>query len=154
MNLYILKYNMIYYICNCPKNIIIPINDIQAVNHYKNNKLIKLYNKKYIADTQNFINGDNTIIPNQFPIIVRPKINLMGMGKDAYFINNLSKFKENNIVSIKFTSNDQEYDFKARDQEAYDYVTQGVEKTYAKKESMGKFLNAMRSSDRLVEIDN
>ena len=63
------------------------------------------------------------------------------------------KFKENNIVSIKFTSNDQEYDFKARDQEAYDYVTQGVEKTYAKKESMGKFINAMRSSDRLVEID-
>ena len=97
MNLYILKYNMIYYICNCPKNIIIPINDVQAVNHYKKNKLLKLYNKKYIADSQNFINGDNTIIPNKFPIIVRPKINLMGMGKDAYFIDNLNQFKESNI---------------------------------------------------------
>jgi len=97
MNLYILKYNMIYYICNCPKNIIIPINDIQAVKNYKKNKLLKLYNKKYIADSQNFINGDNTIIPNEFPIIVRPKINLMGMGKDAYFIDNLSKFKQTNI---------------------------------------------------------
>ena len=88
---------MIYYICNCPKNIIIPINDIQAVKNYKKNKLLKLYNKKYIADSQNFINGDNTIIPNEFPIIVRPKINLMGMGKDAYFIDNLSKFKKTNI---------------------------------------------------------
>lgn len=92
MNLYILKYNMIYYVCNCPRNIIIPINDIQAVKHYKDNKLIKLYNKKYISDSQNISNGDNTIIPNKFPIIVRPKVNLYGMGKDAYFIENLHNF--------------------------------------------------------------
>ena len=89
---------MIYYVCNCPSNIIIPINDIQAVKHYKDNKLIKLYNKKYIADSQNISNGDNTIIPNKFPIIVRPKVNLYGMGKDAYFIENLHNFN----ISAKF----------------------------------------------------
>tara|TARA_B100000963_G_scaffold323806_1_gene308878 strand:- start:1609 stop:2466 length:858 start_codon:yes stop_codon:yes gene_type:complete len=89
---------MIYYICNCPSNIIIPINDIQAVKYYKDNKLIKLYNKKYIADSQNISNGDNTIIPNKFPIIVRPKVNLYGMGKDAYFIENLYNFN----ISPKF----------------------------------------------------
>ena len=92
MNLYILKSNMIYYVCNCPNNIVIPINDIQAVKYYKDNKLIKLYNKKYIANSQNISNGDNSIIPNKFPIIVRPKVNLYGMGKDAYFIENLHNF--------------------------------------------------------------
>ena len=63
------------------------------------------------------------------------------------------KFKENNIVSIKFTSNDQEYDFKARDQEAYDYVTQGVEKTYAKNVLSSKYpLNPSMNVRKLNKI--
>ena len=34
MDLYILKYNMLYYIAKCPANIIIPINDFQAIKLY------------------------------------------------------------------------------------------------------------------------
>ena len=47
MKLYILKYNMIYYICNCPKDITIPINDFQAYKTFKSKNYV--YNKKWIA---------------------------------------------------------------------------------------------------------
>ena len=91
MKLYILKYNFIYYLCNCPKDLKIPINDIQSIKHYKDFNLIKLYNKKYIADTQDLENGKDSEYPSKFPVIVRPIVNLYGMGKDAYFLNYTEK---------------------------------------------------------------
>ena len=91
MKLYILKYNMIYHICKC--DIKICLNDHEAYEYYKNTKFIKLYNKKYIADTQNLNNGSNNIIiPDKFPVIVRPIINLNGMGKDAHYIYDKKNF--------------------------------------------------------------
>ena len=41
MKLYMLKYNMLYYICNC--NLNIPLNDFDAYDHYINHRF--LYNK-------------------------------------------------------------------------------------------------------------
>lgn len=93
MNLYILKSNMIKYICYCPPNITIPTNDFKAYNYYK--KFRHLYNKKFIADSQELINGTNkNIPPNNMRVIVRPIKNLEGMGKGAYFLNDNSKIKE------------------------------------------------------------
>ena len=35
MKLYILKKNIIYHICNCPKDLVIPTNDFEAHKLYK-----------------------------------------------------------------------------------------------------------------------
>lgn len=84
MKLYILKYNMIYYICNCPKDITIPINDFQAYKTFKSKNYV--YNKKWIAESQGVKCGEQA--PSQFPVIVRPITNLYGMGKGTYYLYN------------------------------------------------------------------
>ena len=89
MNLYLLKYNMLYYICNCPKNLIIPINDFQSYDIYKEYRY--LYNKKFIAESQNLKCGTKDNYNINFDVIVRPLINLHGMGKDAYFLKKENK---------------------------------------------------------------
>lgn len=86
MKLYILKYNYIYKVCNCNKNIIIPSNDFQAIKLYDNLKY--LYNKIFIAESQKIKCGIE--IPINYPVIVRPITNLYGMGKDAYFLYNIN----------------------------------------------------------------
>ena len=88
MRKYLLKYEMIYYVCNCPENIIIPTNDFLAYEYYENKKnknFMKLFDKQIIAETQLLENGDKNKMPSKFPVIIRPKINLYGMGKDAYY---------------------------------------------------------------------
>lgn len=91
MRLYILKYNMLYYMCDCPKSLEIPTNDFRAIELYENHRW--LYNKKIIAKSQNIEYGDSNKIPSKYPIIVRPIVNLYGMGKDAFFVDNSKDFK-------------------------------------------------------------
>ena len=93
MKLYILKYNFIYYICNC--NIIIPINDFQSIKYY--DSLKHLYDKTYIANSQNLNWGNNNNLSHNYPVIVRPITNLYGMGKDAYYL-----YEKNNIPNDFF----------------------------------------------------
>ena len=92
MKLYLLKENMIHMICHCPKDLVIPTNDFHAYDFYKTCN--HLYDKTFIANTQNIIHGDNKTLPTNFPVIVRPIINLCGMGKGAYFSNTIDEIKE------------------------------------------------------------
>lgn len=94
MKTYVSKHYMIYYICDCNKNIIIPTNDHFAYEHYK--KFRFLYDKYFIAKSQGVLCGKYPKLPLKFPVIVRPKINLMGMGKNAYFANNSGEIKRYN----------------------------------------------------------
>ena len=89
MELYLLKHNMIYFICNCPKEIIIPTNDFEAYDFFK--KFQNLYNKKWIAESQNISCGLQKTEPKQFPVIIRPIKNLQGMGRDAYYADKIPK---------------------------------------------------------------
>ena len=92
MKYYILKYNMIYYICNCSDKIIIPTNDFMAFKEYKHKNFV--YNKRWLAKSQQIECGNKNKKPSSLPIIVRPIINLHGMGKDAYFTNDYSNIKD------------------------------------------------------------
>jgi hypothetical protein len=100
MRLYLLKENMIKYVSKCPNGLVIPTNDFQAYEYYKNHN--HLYNKKFIAQTQNILYGDNKTYPNTFPVIIKPIVNLYGMGKDAYIAND--KHQIENIPESFFWS--------------------------------------------------
>lgn len=64
----------------------IPVNDIQAYKYYPKYNFI--YNKLFIAKSQNLNCGTSN--PN-IPSIVRPIINLYGMGSGVYFLDHKSK---------------------------------------------------------------
>lgn len=85
MKLYFSKHFFLNSIFGLPKDICIPINDYDAYKYYINFR--HLYNKKWIANSQNIKNGlsnyNISLVPDK--IIVRPIINLSGMGKGAYF---------------------------------------------------------------------
>jgi len=99
MKLYLLKYNMLYYVCECDENLVIPTNDFEAYKFYEQYNF--LYNKKWIAESQNIRCGTSRDVPDNYPIIVRPIINLHGMSKGAYFLDN------NNISKVsKISDND------------------------------------------------
>lgn len=98
MRLYLLKENMINYICKCPKDLFIPTNDFKAFPYYKNHHF--LYNKAFISNSQNIEYGYNNKYPNKYPVIVRPITNLNGMGYGTYYINNKNEIK--NIDKDKF----------------------------------------------------
>lgn len=92
MKIYIYKNYFLKYISKCPKELEISTNDFDSYKLYTNYN--KLYNKKYIADSQN-INCNyqlNNIV--FFPVVVRPIINLYGMGKGTYYLYNREKIKK------------------------------------------------------------
>ncbi len=93
MKLYLLKYNMLYYVCDCPKDLIIPTNDFEAYKTYKMYE--HLYNKKWIAKSQNIECGSGKTFPKKYPVIVRPQINLHGMGKGTHYV-----YSQNKLQSI------------------------------------------------------
>jgi len=90
---------MLYYIAKCPTDIKIPTNDFQAIKIYPNHT--HLYNKKFIAESQNIRCGTQTDISNILDqeltltnVIVRPMTNLGGMGKGTYYLNDIDKISE------------------------------------------------------------
>lgn len=72
----------------CQSNIDIPTNDYQAHVKYPDYNFI--YYKDYIANSQGVKNGKQ--IPENFPVIIRPVINLSGMGKNARICHNKKDF--------------------------------------------------------------
>lgn len=92
MSFYLEQYYIVKYFCNKPKSLSIPFGDYDAYQYYINRR--HLYNKLWVATSQNLLCGELTKAPHSFPIIVRPKVNLDGMGKDSKFIYNISEFKK------------------------------------------------------------
>ena len=58
-------------------------------------------------------------------------------------------FDESNEVGIKFTTNDTEYKFLAKD---VDLVRRGIESTQAKSESVGRLIADYRKSGQLTQV--
>ena len=68
----------------CPKN------DLEAWIMYPNFNF--LYNKLFICKIQNIQHAPMPILPNKYPIIIKPIINLMGMGINSIKINSKTEF--------------------------------------------------------------
>ena len=77
------KYNKIEQF---DKDLFVPINDTTSFEFFKKNNWI--YNRLYLAQLQNLDCSVMPIIPKNYPIILKPIINLYGMSKDVYKINN------------------------------------------------------------------
>ena len=89
---YITKHQLIYDILKCPKDVIIPVNDIDAWLFYP--KYNWIYNKIKVCQTQNIKCAPVGILPPKFPIFIKPIINLYGMGWGSRKINNISEYKK------------------------------------------------------------
>ena len=89
---YITKYKLIYTIFKCPKKTIIPINDIDAWHHLPDHQWV--YNKIKICQTQNIDCAPIGIIPKNYPICLKPIINLYGMGWGSRIIYNKNEYKQ------------------------------------------------------------
>lgn len=69
---------------------IFPINDSSAWLKYPEYKMI--YNKLFLSEIQNLDSNPIPIVPSKFPVIVKPIINLNGMSKGFYKVNNENEY--------------------------------------------------------------
>lgn len=95
MRLYLLKKNMIYNICGCPKKLFIPTNDFEAFDFYKDYKFV--YNKQFVASSQNLENGNKGKQPSKYPVIIRPITNLYGMGVGTRLSNDVINMNDSDF---------------------------------------------------------
>ena len=82
------KYFKLYKILKCPINI--PLNDLDAWSTYPEHRWV--YNRLEIALFQNIECAPMPILPNKYPIIIKPIINMYGMGLNVLKINNEEEF--------------------------------------------------------------
>lgn len=93
MKIYMYKDYFLKYISDCPKSLKISSNDFESYEMFPKYK--KLYNKKYIAESQHLLCGDQINDENiDFPVIVRPVTNLYGMGLGAYYLYEKKQIKK------------------------------------------------------------
>jgi hypothetical protein len=69
---------------------LMPKNDVEAWSLYP--KYNFLYNKMFICNHENIKYAPMPITPDKFPIVIKPIINLLGMGNNAIKINNIHDF--------------------------------------------------------------
>lgn len=91
--------NLFYKVLDLFMDIEYPKNDIDAYIMYP--KYCKVYNKLEIAKIQNLQANPYPILPDKFPVISKPIINLNGMGLGAKKIKNKKEFY-NDIESTNF----------------------------------------------------
>ena len=77
------------YIKNKYSNI--PINDFEAYQHHYD--FNDIYNKLFISQIQKLDSAPVGIIPVEFPVIIKPIINLYGMSNGFKKINNMEEFE-------------------------------------------------------------
>ena len=92
---YILKREILYDVLKCPKTVYIPTNDFEAWKRRENKPYLWIYNKLQIAQSQHLCCAPIGVKPlaDNFPVIVKPIINLYGMGYHAYRFDNLDEYK-------------------------------------------------------------
>ncbi len=86
---YILKKEYIYDICK--SKVFVPTNDLDA---YPDNKYNFVYNKIFLCESQNIKHAPLGIYPEEYPVIVKPIINLFGMGWKSKIVNNEEELDE------------------------------------------------------------
>jgi hypothetical protein len=84
------KHDKLYYILKCPKKVKIPTNDMNAWEQYPQYNWI--YNRLEIAKFQNVPCAPLPVEPKKYPVIIKPVINLYGMGLHIQKVNNKEEF--------------------------------------------------------------
>lgn len=84
------KYNKLYKLLKCEVDI--PINDLDAWMMYPNHRWV--YNKVMLCEYQNIDHAPMPIKPKKYPVILKPIINLYGMGLNIKKINNEKDFND------------------------------------------------------------
>lgn len=79
----------------------IPKNDVNAWELYPDHRWI--YNKLLLCEYQGIPCAPMPIKPINYPVVIKPIVNLYGMGLDAVKVNNLEEF-EGHWLSTKFWS--------------------------------------------------
>lgn len=106
---------------------IFPINDNTAWLTFPDFRII--YNKLFLSEIQNLESNPIPITPNKFPIVIKPIINLSGMSKGFYKINNEQEY-DNIIKNINlagyfyqpyFSGQQFNYDIIIKDGKIIDY---------------------------------
>jgi len=91
---YITKNALIYDIFKCPKDIIIPVNDIDAWLYFPKHNWV--YDKIHICRTQQLKYAPYGVKPSEFPVYIKPIINLYGMGWGSRLIQNITEYNDIN----------------------------------------------------------
>ena len=84
------KYNKLYKLLKC--DIDVPINDLDAWTKYPDYRWV--YNKIMLCKYQNIDHAPMPIKPPKYPVILKPIINLYGMGLNIKKINNDKDFSD------------------------------------------------------------
>ena len=89
---YLLKKEIIYNVLKCPKETIIPTNDIELWKNFPQYHWV--YNKINICKEQNIPCGPMGISPqnDDYPVILKPIINLLGMGMGISIASNADEY--------------------------------------------------------------
>lgn len=107
------KYHKIYTILKCNPNTFIPICDQDCWEHYPDYRWV--YNKINICAFQNIDHAPMPIEPSQFPVIIKPIINLYGMGLNVIKVDSLDQFYDqwynNNFWMTFFDGDHLSWDF-------------------------------------------
>lgn len=75
-----------------PKNIVIPVDDVEAYQLYPEFNWV--YDKTNICETQNIICAPTPVNAEDYPVFVKPIINLWGMGAGAHPVYSYVEMKE------------------------------------------------------------
>lgn len=107
LTLYTLKRDLIYKVCDCPEDIVIPHNDVKAWPLFPEYRWV--YNKMAICRTQptkNIKYAPVDVHPDigDYPIIVKPIINLKGMGVGSRKISTQTEYDRMTTPSGYFWS--------------------------------------------------
>jgi hypothetical protein len=74
----------------CPDDVLIPVDDLDCWNIYPQLRFI--YDKLFIAKSQELDCGIHTVYPAQFPVFAKPRINLKGMGYGGFSVPDAQAF--------------------------------------------------------------
>lgn len=76
----------------------IPINDFHAYQYYYNYN--DVYNKLLLSQLQGIDCSPVGIIPINFPVVIKPIINLYGMSNNFFKINNLEEYNKDKYIGM------------------------------------------------------
>jgi hypothetical protein len=111
----------------------IPITDVQAYLYYPDYN--RIYNKLKLFEYQNLRAFPLPIIPKKYPVVIKPIINLCGMGLNSKKINNYKQLKpylNSNLFWCEYLEGSHySWDFIIKDGKILYYVVfEGIKKTF------------------------
>jgi hypothetical protein len=132
-------------------NLIYPKNDIEAYTLYPKYNIV--YNKLEIAKFQNLNCNPLPILPNKYPIIIKPIINLLGMGLNAKKIKTekqLDKYLTSGFFWCEYLDGKHySWDLIIREGKIIYYTTfQGYKKTFG---TFSKWIEEKREMIEIIE---